>query len=284
MSETKIILGLPNINDSITNLVVGQFEFVHKGHLKLFSELDDFSFLTFKNNPSKSQYFFNFQQRLNNLKQFNPKYIFVFDIHETNLSAIDFINSYLKKINPLNIVVGNDFHFGKDKLGDVNLLLDYFKVTIVERDKRYSSNEILKLLEQGKLEVALELLAIPIYFEGIVVRNNQLGRKLGYPTANLLIDSSCKMLYGSYVSILVYNNKEYHSLSFFGSSKTLNSSKLFFETHIFNFEQDIYEEKIIVYPKKFIRSNTKFRNQEELIRNIKKDEFYAKKFFAYQND
>lgn len=282
MNETKIILDNSDINDNIVNLVIGQFEFVHKGHLTLFSNLNEFSFLTFKNNPSKIQYFFDFEQRINNLKQFNPKYIFVFDINANNLSAIDFINSYLKKINPMNIIVGDDFHFGRDKSGNIDLLSKFFNITIIQRDQIYSSNKILKLLEIGELETALELLAIPIYFDGIIVKNNQWGRKLGYPTANLLIDSSCRMLYGSYVSILVYNCKEYKSLSFLGNSKTLNSGKLFFETHIFDFEKEIYSEMITVYPKKFIRANIKFKDKEELINNIKKDAVYAKEFFEFR--
>lgn len=284
MKETLIIFDNPNVNTLISNLVIGQFEFIHKGHLKLFSELNEFSFLTFKNHPSKSQYFFNFEQRINNLKQFKPKYIFVFDIKKNNLPAIDFINLYLKKINPKNIIVGNDFYFGKDKLGDINLLTNFFNVTVVERDPLYSSNKILKLLEIGQIATALELLAIPIYFDGIVVKNNQWGQKLGYPTANLIVNSPCKILYGSYVSILVYDEIKYQSLSFLGNSKTLNSGKIFFETHIFNFNKDIYDQKIIVYPKKFIRNNIKFKDQEELVANIKKDESYAKTFFEYHND
>ncbi|MEG0992152.1 MAG: riboflavin biosynthesis protein RibF [Malacoplasma sp.] len=263
----------------IDNLIIGQFEFIHKGHLHLFSNLDKFSFLTFKNNPSKNAYFFDFDNRINNLEKFNPEYIFIFDILEHNMNALEFINTYLKEINPKNIIVGSDFHFGKDKIGDINLLSKYFNVHIIERDIRYSSHNILEMLENGKLDNALELLAIPIYFDGIVVKNSQVGRQLGYPTANLVLDNKCKMLHGSYASIVIYDNKEYMGLSFLGNSKTLNSSKLFFETYIFDFDEEIYGENIIVYPKTFIRKSDKFNSRDALIASIKADEQFAKNFF-----
>lgn len=260
-------------------LVIGQFEIIHLGHLKLFKKLNDFSFLIFINNPSKNYTFYNLQQRLKNLKMYNPKNIFVYDIKKNNVDAKIFIEQYLKKINPEKIIVGSNFNFGKNKSGNASMLANYFNVETIDVDKKYSSSKIIELVKNGEFEKANKLSDQGLYFENKVIHGNKQAKKLGYPTANILYNDKIDIQSGSYVSKIIINKKNYYGVSFVGNPKTINkmiSNNL--ETYIFNFNEDIYGKKIKVFLLKFIRSNQKFKNIEELINAIKSDCEFAENY------
>lgn len=114
-------------------------------------------------------------------------------------------------------------------------------------------------------------------FRGKVRKHNQRGRKLGFPTAN--IDIHQKIPEGIYVSETKLNNKIYKSITFVGEVKTFNEKKFHAETYILDFNQNIYDKWISVRLIEKIRDNKKFKNVEDLVKQMKEDEKTARELF-----
>ncbi len=276
------VINLNNLKEKIMveNLVIGHFNIVHNGHIKLFQDLSNFSFLIFQDNPSKKFNLYNIEERIENLKKFSPKYIFVYNIFNDNCDAQTFINKYLLKYLVIQkIYVGSDYKFGKNKSGDVNTLKQHFNVTVVENDNLISTSKILNLIETGDIEQANSLMTQNFYYSGIVVKGKGIARKNFFPTANIIENKNIIIRHGSYVSRTFIDGKEYKSISFIGIPKSLEALHNFVETYIFDFNKDIYGKFIKVEILKFIRDNQKFDNIQELIKNINNDLNVAKNYF-----
>ncbi|MGL4647311.1 MAG: riboflavin kinase [Mycoplasmoidaceae bacterium] len=267
-----LLNGLKKINFKITNLLIGEFDLIHKGHLQLLLN-DDLTILTFLNNPGKQDLVLDINAKIDQLQKFQPKKIIVYDIKEENLEAETFLKKYLKMLNPKQIYVGSHFHFGKNGLGDISLLASAFNVTVIPRNQAYATSNVKQLIKANNFQAANKILYQEFSFEGIIIKGKQLGRKLGYPTANVLIKTNYDFNLGSYGTKCLVNNQWYDSISFF----TTSNDQLLMETHIFNFNKNIYGQRIKVIPLFFIRKPEQFINTNELIKNIKKDVAYAMK-------
>lgn len=277
--KNVVKINLP-FNDNSQNdyLILGHFNVIHKGHYNLFKELKSFSFFIFENNPSKLFRTYNLNERINNINRFDPKTIYVYDILKSNLDSIEFIEKVLKKINFKTLVVGSDFRFGKNRVGDVELLKKYFDVKVIKKDN-YSTTQINNYLINGQIEQANEMLVYNFYYENEVVKGKQLARKLFKPTANIIDEKSIDLLSGSYCSMACVDNKFYKSISFIGIPKSFEDNKSYVETHIMDFDQEIYGKTIKVYPLSFIRKNEKFNDIKDLEKAIWSDYKKALKYF-----
>ncbi|BAC44718.1 bifunctional riboflavin kinase/FMN adenylyltransferase [Malacoplasma penetrans] len=280
MKIIKINLPFNNQIENTENLVLGHFNLIHYGHHELFKELKNFSFLIFENNPSKFKRPYSLDERIENLSKFNPEYIFVYDILKNNIDADVFIKEVLLKIKPKNIVVGSDFCFGKNKKGNVELLKSFFNLKEIYKNEFYSSRNIIELIESGFLEKANEMMMFNFYYSNVVIKGKGLASELDVPTANIEDNKDIKIPSGSYSSITLIDDKLYKSISFIGIPKSFENTKPTVETHIFDFNQDIYNKKIKIYPIKFIRPNQKFDDIKTLIKFIKNDCDIAKKFLS----
>ena len=266
--KNVVKINLPfNDNNQNDYLILGHFNVIHKGHYNLFKELKSFSFFIFENNPSKLFRTYNLNERINNINSFDPKTIYVYDILKSNLDSIEFIEKVLKKINFKTLVVGSDFRFGKNRVGDVELLKKYFDVKVIKKDN-YSTTQINNYLINGQIEQANEMLVYNFYYENEVVKGKQLARKLFKPTANIIDEKSIDLLSGSYCSMACVDNKFYKSISFIGIPKSFEDNKSYVETHIMDFDQEIYGKTIKVYPLSFIRKNEKFNDIKDLEKAI----------------
>ncbi|MGL5591490.1 MAG: riboflavin kinase [Mycoplasmoidaceae bacterium] len=259
---------------NIKNLAIGEFDLIHKGHKKLLKE-NNFSILTFINNPNKKNSIFNDNYKINQLKKLNPEKIFVFDILKENILADNFINIFLKKINPKKIIVGSDFKFGKNAKGNIDLLRKYFNVEIIERDEDYSSSKIKELIIKNDFVSVNEKLCNNFLFEGLIVRGKQLGRRLGFPTANIIMKTEFPFVNGSYYSKIIIDEKIFDGMTYITSRE---NADILVETFIFDFNENIYGKKIKVIPLAFIRKTEKFNNMDSLIFAIKKDQLKAIEF------
>lgn len=260
-------------------LVMGHFNVIHQGHFNLFKNLEKFSFFIFENNPSKLYRIYNLKERIQNLSKFNPENVYVYDILQLNLDSTEFIEKILKKIKFKTIVVGSDFKFGKNRNGNVELLKKYFDVKVVEVDTINSTKHIHNLLKDGKIEEANNILMHNFYYENKVVDGKKMARKMFKPTANILDEKTMDLKSGSYVSITFFNNKYLPSISFIGIPKSFEDNRSFVETHIFDFDEDIYNKTIKVYPISFIRENQKFNDINILKKNIINDFEVALNYF-----
>lgn len=193
---------------------------------------------------------------------------------------IDFLK-FLSAFNPAGFVVGSDYKFGRYAAGDANLLKDYFsgkgvKVTICPlklfNGEKISTTEIKLLLSEGKIEEANYLLDAPFFFTGTVVEGLKNGRKLGLPTANIDFDAR-KFIpkEGVYMTKTIVDGRSFLSVTNVGTHPTINTEKANLESHILDFDGDIYKKSIKIEFYKYIRGIIRFKNADELKAQIAKD-------------
>lgn len=204
------------------------------------------------------------------------------------ISPEDFICNIIKNYNVKGIIVGFNYRFGYKNLGDIVLLkklsLKYdFKLYVInpikQNNELISSSRIRNIIsEQGDIKRANSMLYVPFSIEGKVVKGRQIGREIGFPTINLDYNKEFVIPKGGvYSTIVKYNDKFYKGVTNIGYNPTVENEKLSIETHILNFNNDIYDEIIRVYFIGRIRDEKKFDSLEELACRIEKDKGYVEK-------
>lgn len=288
-------------------LAIGNFDGFHKGHQAIIRQVKDISLkknlssaiMSFNPHPrtffNKSNENFNIytkEEKLIFLKEFNIDiYIdFEFNINLSQLTPEDFVKNILvDKLNITNLVVGSEFRFGKDRKGNVSTLNDLSKknnynvhlvdsIMLKDMSSKYSSSIIRKKITEGKIEDVTNSLGRQWYMKGIVIEGQKKARDINFPTANISPGNHILPKKGVYAVDVIFNNKTYLGISNFGLRPTVNGTKLLLETHLFNFDQEIYGKELTVRFHTFIRPEVKFSNFKELTKQIKKDVEKAKKY------
>lgn len=199
----------------------------------------------------------------------------------------------LGRIGMRELVVGYDYAFGKGRTGDINFLRDQgaekgFSVTVVEAqydgEVLVSSSQIRKLVVEGQMVAARRLLGRNYQIRGEVqVGKQRGGKEIGFPTANLkFADEDLVPRHGVYVSQVICEGKCYGGVINIGCNPTFGEQTVVAETHIFDFNQDIYGRPIKVNLLKFLRNEKKFSGVEELATQISKDVACARKILLEQ--
>lgn len=198
----------------------------------------------------------------------------------------------LKLINIQTLVCGFDFTFGKKGSGTTNTLLGLadadFQVEIVEeldyQGEKISTTRIKQAIEEGQMELVSKLLGRIYALEGLVFRGKQIGRKIGYPTANLLVDPEYVLpKVGVYAGYVQLNGLYYTCMIGLGYNPTVKDDRVVsIEAHIFDFDQDIYDKKIQFLFKHYLRPELKFNGLEALTDQLKKDEEACREIFRNQ--
>lgn len=185
-------------------------------------------------------------------------------------------------MNAKIIVAGFDYTFGSDKKTAEDLK-DYFDgeviiVPPVEDEKgKISSTRIRQAILDGNVKEAGELLGVPLPSRGMVVHGNARGRTIGYPTANLvLLDRTYMPADGVYVVDVEIQRQKYRAMASVGKNVTFDGEEARFEVNIFDFNQDIYGETVMVYWLDRIRDMTKFDSVDQLVDQLKADEEVAR--------
>lgn len=287
-------------------ILIGNFDGLHTGHQKLFNIAKNYKkkyslkigVLTFE--PMPKMYFNdnlkNFrissqQQKINYLNKLNVDFVITkkFDKKFSKTKSITFIKEIIgKKINPRFIFVSNNFKFGNKREGNVRELIKYekqYNYKIVKpqpslvKKKVISSSLIRKYLQNGKLKDANKLLKRNWSIIGKVQKGKQLGKKIGFPTANIDIKDYILAKPGVYVvKVQKLNSLNYISgIANLGYRPTFNGKKVLLEIHLFNFSGNLYNKYLTVEFLKFIRSEKKFKNVDQLKKQIKIDLLIAKK-------
>ena len=215
-----------------------------------------------------------------------------FDEQFAALSALEFINKVvINGCSPKHIVVGHDFRFGKGRTGDAKLLSEEcakhsIKVTILEpindgTGLRISSTRIKEALQQGKMDLANQLLGHPWTIEGVVEHGQKLGRVLGFPTANIKLYQQIEPLFGIYaVKVDIGDRVMRSGVANFGRTPTTGVRDPLFETFILDFDGDLYGRNIIIELHKFLRPEEKYNSLDELKAQIAIDVQHARDYFA----
>jgi len=214
-----------------------------------------------------------------------------FTVEFSQKSAEEFVQDYLVYyLNPKKVFVGFNFSFGKDAKGD-SLVLEKlgekygFEVhresPVKYNDTIVSSSKIRKFLEDGDIASAKNMLDYWPMLEGKVVTGDQIGRTIGFPTANLLIETDIilpkKGVYATYINI---NGREYKSVTNIGYKPTFNGKTLKVETHIFDFSEDIYDKTVQLIFIQRIRDEKKFASVNDLQQQVLIDAAEAKNILA----
>jgi riboflavin kinase/FMN adenylyltransferase len=187
------------------------------------------------------------------------------------------------------VVAGYDFHFGAGRSGSPALLKEAgrrhgFAVDIVGRvlagtagiNEAASSTAARAALEAGDVEDAAQLLGHPFAIMGKVIHGQELGRTLGFPTANLLPDQSCRLRHGIYAVRVVVGTKTYAGVASYGRRPTFDNGQALLEAFLFDFSGDLYGETIEVLFIGWIRAEVKFASAAALVAQMQRDETRAR--------
>ncbi len=288
-------------------LAIGNFDGFHKGHIAILNSLKKIAnkkkqtaaIMSF--NPHPREFFGNKNEnfniyskfdKINFLKKFDIDiYIeFTFDKILSELSANQFVeNILINKLDIKNVIVGKDFKFGKDRSGNFEILENYskennFNVHLVESimlsdgSDKFSSSIIRKNIKNGEIERANFALSRYWHMSGTIIEGRKKAREINFPTANMEPGDHILPKKGVYCVEVLHKGKKYLGISNFGQRPTIDGTKLLLETHIFNFNQEIYGNELTVRFLTFIRPEQKFQSFEILTQQINKDIEEAKKY------
>ena len=277
-----------DIKENKTNLVLGFFDGIHEGHMKLILEAmygyRNVSILTFIHSfKNDDEVIMSNKQKEEIFKEIGISTIYYLDYDEylKNMEPIDFINLILKRINPHQIICGSDYRFGKNALGDIYLLKKEFpSLNVVpfvyfsfNKQMKVSSTVIKDLIKVGKIKEANEYLYQDYEIEGEVVKGLGNGSKLLFPTINLKLTTNYVLpKNGVYKTKVYLNDLVYDSITNVGIHPTIDKlNEVSIETHILNFNKDIYGKFVRIRFMDFIRDEKKFNSIEELKKQIQLD-------------
>ena len=288
-------------------VAIGNFDGIHRGHLAVIkrarSLAEEFNcpcaVLTFEPHPA------DFFRGPNTIFRLTPRdakaraleqlgidgmIVITFDKVLASLQAEAFAAEILvRRLRVRAVVAGYDFHFGAGRSGSPVVLEEAgerhgFAVEIVERvpadtadiGEAASSTAARAALEAGDVEAAARLLGHPFAILGNVIHGQELGRTLGFPTANLLPDPSCRLRHGIYAVRVVVGAKTYDGVASYGRRPTFDNGQALLEAFLFDFSGDLYGETIEVLFIGWIRAEAKFASAAALIAQMKRDDARAR--------
>tara|TARA_B100000795_G_scaffold169734_1_gene127931 strand:- start:131 stop:1048 length:918 start_codon:yes stop_codon:yes gene_type:complete len=287
-------------------ILIGNFDGAHVGHQKLFKLANiykkklnlNIGVLTFEPMPKM---FFNHNIknfRISSIKQKNiilkslgVDFVITqkFDKKFSRIKSDFFIKEILsKKLEAKYIFVSNNFKFGNKREGDVNQLIKGEKAfnykiikpkPLIISQKIISSTYIRSLLEKGNLKKTNKLLGRNWSIEGMVQKGRQEGKKIGFPTCNIDIKDYVIAMPGVYAVKVKQKNsiKFLKAIANLGYRPTFNQKKILLEVHIFNFSGNLYNKYLSIEFTRFIRKEKKFKNVNQLRKQIQKDLKIAKR-------
>lgn len=303
----RIIKSLSDISDKKIAITIGNFDGVHCGHREILkrvkSECDNKNLtlvvITFVPHPiqilaPRSNFLLNtYDERRELFKEIGIEVLLELEFSRdfSTMQPDSFMDKYILQANNVEIFyIGHDFAFGANKKGNhefIKSFCDGRNVAVTVLDKYLDSNQdvssscVREALDSGDIEKANSFLGRNFFVTGRVIKGEGRGRQIGVPTANLDYPEARKIpTKGVYVSKCTVGKNIWHSITNVGNNPTFNdTTKLFVETHIFDFDNDIYGEEIKVEFLHKLRDEAKFSGVNELIKQIKSDINEAKEFF-----
>ncbi|MBL1278743.1 MAG: bifunctional riboflavin kinase/FAD synthetase [Fluviicola sp.] len=310
----KVFKGFDSLEE-IPNpvLTIGTFDGVHLGHQKIIEQLNEEAarvggesvLFTFYPHPRMILYpdshglkLIQTQvEKIDKLRRMGLQNVIIhpFSKEFSRLSAIEFVRDYLvNRLHVKKLVIGYDHQFGKNREGTLQFLKDVsdtydFQVTEIAAQEidevNISSTKIRKAIEEGEMELASSYLGEPFEFFGKVVEGQAIGRDLGYPTANIDIESGIKLIPKSGVyaaNVLLPNGAVKEGMMNIGvrPSVGIAQNDTCIEVHILDFEGNLYGEHVTVQLLRRFRSEMKFDSLFELKEQIQQDERDIRSYFS----
>ncbi len=291
-----------------TVATLGTFDGVHLGHQKIISRLLNNTqnkhlesvVLTFSQHPR------SVLQVESNIKLLNTNaekiallekkgidnlIIHPFDASFSELTGEDFVKNILvDQLNIKKIIIGYDHRFGKNRASDIHDLIyfgkkyhfDVEQISAKEIDEiSISSTKIRKAIQDGNIKLANQYLGYNYLFAGNVIRGQQLGRTIGFPTANISIENTQKIIpkNGVYIVEGSWQGKKHQGMMNIGTKPTVDGKNTTIEVHFFNLNEDLYNLEITISVCEFIRAEVKFNSIEELKRQLQQDKIISLDYF-----
>lgn len=312
----KIFQGFETLED-IPNpvLTIGTFDGVHLGHQKIINRLNEEAekvggesvLFTFYPHPRMVLYpethglkLIQTQvEKIDKLRRFGLQNVIVhpFTKEFSRLTALEFVRDYLvNQLHVKKLVIGYDHQFGKNREGSIAFLRDVcdtYGFEVIEippkeiNDVNVSSTKVRQAIMDGELEQVQHFLGEPFELHGRVVGGQAMGRQIGYPTANIDVESEIKLLpkTGVYaVNILLGDGIILEGMMNIGTKPTLtDSNQISIEVHLFDFQGDIYDQYVTVQLLSRFRDEQKFDSVYELKEQLSRDESAIRNFFATSN-
>ncbi|WP_226585589.1 bifunctional riboflavin kinase/FAD synthetase [Halobacillus litoralis] len=311
--ETIEVHGQPPHNSDPVVLIIGKMDGVHLGHQSLLKEAkrlagpeDQVAVYGFSDHPKwvlrgdeEFKYALSTEQdkRLR-LEQYGvDRYYHVhFTKEYAKTSPEEFVLEHLKRLNVRQVVVGEDFRFGKGRGSDAEGLAELCQsigtdVSIVPgvmlNGSKVSSTDIRSQVSKGRMEVAQAMLGRPFELTGTVEKGEQLGRQLGFPTLNVgQIDDYVKVKPGVYLGLvqLVQEAPEYYyTLISAGYRPTVNGDSYKVEAYLLDFAGDLYNQSVTVKFLRHLRGEENFNGMDALVDQMKKDEQNAREILGLED-
>jgi riboflavin kinase/FMN adenylyltransferase len=290
-----------------TYITIGTFDGVHFGHQKIIEKLVQEAkkankksvVLTFFPHPrmvlqkdASLKLINTIEERATLLEKTGLDYLIIHPFSKafSRMSALEFVRDIL--VNQLNIsklIIGYDHHFGKNREGNITQLTKYshvydFKVEEIPAQDidsvSVSSTKVRRALTTGNLKTANNYLGYNFMLNGTVVNGKKLGGTIGYPTANIDIKETYKLIpkTGVYVVQSAIDKKIIYGMMNIGNRPTVNGNHQTIEVHFFDFNQDLYHQKLNIELIYFLRDEEKFDTIDSLVHQLKKDEEIARDY------
>ncbi len=280
------------VNNAV--VTIGTFDGVHIGHRKIISGIKELAestggetvILTFFPHPrmilhpedESIKLITTIAEKAELMERLGVDHLIItpFSRDFSNQSAESYIRDVLVgKIGTKKIVIGYDHRFGKDRQGgfeDLQRLSPVYGFDVVEipeqdiNEVAISSTRIRNALLSGDIHLANAFLGYPFFITGKVVRGDQIGRQLGYPTANIVVEEKYKLIPcdGIFAVIVIIADQKYKGMAYIGSRPTVNGLTRNIEVNIFDFNEEIYNQAIRMEFHHYIRGDVKFSSLEEL--------------------
>jgi riboflavin kinase / FMN adenylyltransferase len=287
--------------DKNSIITVGTFDGIHLGHREIISKVNELKSqgnfrtvvvtfdphpqLILKNKGNEIKLLSTIDEKIVTFEKLgiDVLYILEFNREMASTHAEEFLEKYLVNgIGLSHLVLGFDHSFGKNREGNfetISSLTDKFgfevhKVEEFKGDTSINSTAIRKLLLEGNIEKANELLGYDYSFEGKVVKGDRRGNTIGFPTANVEVSGQNKLVPGNgvYLVKVFVNGNDYDGMMNIGFRPTVSDTmKIYIEVNIFDFNDDIYGKDIKVVLRKYIREERKFNSLDELVKQLNKD-------------
>lgn len=283
-----------------TILTLGTFDGVHKGHKKILervtqnteNEKYESLVLTFFPHPrmvlhgkSEVKLLNTIDEKIKLLEKAGIQNLVIHPFDETfsRLTAEEFVKTVLvEQLQIQKIIIGYDHRFGRNRSADIHDLIAFGKqynfdveqISVQEIDAvSISSTKIRNALTEGKMDLANDYLGYNYFLTGIISKGKQLGRTIGFPTANLIIEENYKLIpkNGVYVVKSIINQKTVYGMMNIGYNPTVAGENLSIEIHYFNFNEDLYNQNISVSILKHLRPEQKFDSVTLLKKQLEKD-------------
>lgn len=298
----KIYPSIPDFKSSEKTIItLGTFDGVHVGHKKIIARLVHSAaetqskslILTFFPHPRMVLQDNSEIKLLNTMDEkaallakvgLDILVIHPFDKDFSRLTAEDFVKTILvDQLNIKKIIIGHDHRFGRNRTANIDDLIVFgekydFEVEQISAEEinevAVSSTKIRHALSEGNMALANEYLGYEYFLTGTVVKGKQLGRTIGFPTANLDIHESYKLIpkNGVYSIKSIIDGCTVFGMMNIGTNPTVNGQNRSIEVHLFDFNADLYDHKIEVFMAHYIREEKKFNSVEALRLQLEKDQ------------